>query len=158
ETIDRALAIKPDDPETRATRAQTLFHWKGDFRPLHQAVDQIRAENPTAVRSVADAWLIGALAERDAAGAEMALMALGDGSFGDNSTQFSADFGRGLLARMMKDNAKAYAVFAAIRPDQEKIVQAQPDYGPAVCILALVDAGLGRKEQALQEAQRAVQL
>ncbi len=37
-------------------------------------------------------------------------------------------------------------------------MQAQPDYGLAVCILALIDAGLGRKEQALQEAQRAVQL
>ena len=37
-------------------------------------------------------------------------------------------------------------------------MQTQPDYGPAVCILALIDAGLGRKEQALQEAQRAVQL
>ena len=158
ETIDRALTIKPDDPETRATRAQTLLHWKGDYRPLHQVVDQIRADKPTAVRSIADAWFIGALAERDATKAEIALTALGDGSFGDNSTQFNAEFGRGLLARMMKDDAKAKAAFAAIRPEQEKIVQAQPDYGPAVCILALIDAGLDRKEQALQEAQRAVQL
>ena len=158
ETIDRALAIKPDDPETRATRAQTFLHWKGDYRPLREVVDEIRAENPTAVRRIADGWFIGALAERDAAGAEMALMALGDGTFGDNSTQFSAEFGRGLLARMMNDDAKAHAAFAAIRPEQEKIVQAQPDYGPAVCILALIDAGLGQKDQALQEAQRAVQL
>ena len=158
ETIDRALTIKPDDPETRATRAQTLLHWKGDYRPLHRVVDQIRADKPTAVRSIADAWFIGALAERDATRAEIALTALGDGSFGDNSTQFNAEFGRGLLARMMKDDAKAKAAFAAIRPEQEKIVQAQPDYGPAVCILALIDAGLDRKEQALQEVQRAVRL
>src|SRR5205809_351435 len=66
--------------------------------------------------------------------------------------------GRGLLARMMKDDAKAHATFAAIRPEQQKRVEAQPDYGPALCILALIDAGLGRKEQALQEIQRAVQL
>ena len=157
ETIDRALAIKPDDPETRATRAQTLLHWKGDYHPLRQVVDQIRAENPRAVRRIADAWFIGALAERDATGAEMALTALGDGTFGDNSTQLNAEFGRGLLARMMLDDAKAHAAFAVIRPEQEKIVQAQPDYGPAVCILALIDAGLGRKEEALREAERAVQ-
>src|SRR5205809_559289 len=158
ETIDRALAIKPDDPETKASRAVTFLHWKGDFRPLHQVINQIRAENPTAVRSIADVWFIGALAERDAAGAEMALTALGNGTFGDNSTQFNAEFGRGLLARMMKDDTKAHAAFAAIRPEQQKRVEAQPDYGPALCILALIDAGLGRKEQALQEIQRAVQL
>src|SRR5438876_395235 len=83
ETIDRALAIKPDDPETKASRAVTFLHWKGDFRQLHQVINQIRAENPTAVRSIADVWFIGALAERDAAGAEMALTALGNGTFGD---------------------------------------------------------------------------
>ena len=38
--------------------------------------------------------------------------------------QFSAAFGRGLLARMTKDEAKARAAFAAVRPEQEKSVQA----------------------------------
>lgn len=37
-------------------------------------------------------------------------------------------------------------------------MQSQADYGPAVCILALIDAGLGRKEEALRESQRAVEL
>jgi hypothetical protein len=37
-------------------------------------------------------------------------------------------------------------------------VQAQPDYGPALCVLGLIDAGLGRKEAALEEARRAVEL
>jgi len=37
-------------------------------------------------------------------------------------------------------------------------VQAQPNYGPAVCLLGLIDAGLGRKEEALREGRRAVEL
>ena len=37
-------------------------------------------------------------------------------------------------------------------------MQAQPEYGPAVCTLALIDAGLGRKEEALRESRRAVEL
>ena len=41
---------------------------------------------------------------------------------------------------------------------QEKIVQAQPNYGPALCVLGLIDAGLGRKEEALREGRRAVEL
>jgi hypothetical protein len=97
------------------------------------------------------------LAERDAAAAESALTALGDGVFGDNFG-FSANFGRGLFARMIKDESKARDAFAPLRPEQEKLVQAQPDYGPAICILALIDAGLGRKEEALREIHRAVEL
>jgi len=157
-TNDHALGIKPDDPETKAARNLAYLDWKADTRPLHQAIDETRAKNPQAAKSIADLSFICALAERDAASAEIALTELGDATFGDNQTQLTAAFGRGLLARMMKDEAKARAAFAAIRPEQEKIVRAQPDFGPAVCILALIDAGLGRKEEALRESRRAVEL
>jgi hypothetical protein len=63
-----------------------------------------------------------------------------------------------LLARMTKDQARAHAAFAAARSQQEKVVQAQPDYGPALCVLAMIDAGLGHKEQALEEGRRAIAL
>ena len=157
-TIDRALSIKPDDPETKAQRQLALLDWKADTRPSHEIIDEIRAKNPGAVKSVADAWFFCALAERDAAAGDAALTALGDATFGDSQTQFNAGFGRALLARMMKDEAKARAAFAAIRPGQEKIVRAQPDFGPALCILALIDAGLGRKEDALRESRHAIDL
>jgi TolB-like protein/Tfp pilus assembly protein PilF len=157
-TLDRALSIKPDDAETKASRALVSLDWKADTRPLHQMIDEIRTKNPAVIKSVADVWFICALAERDGAAAEMALTAFGDATFADNSTQFNSGFGRGLLGRMLKDEKKARAAFNALRPEQEKIVQAQPDYGPAVCILALIDAGLGRKEEALREIRRAVEL
>ncbi len=59
---------------------------------------------------------------------------------------------------MMNDEAKARAAFSAARPEQEKDVQAQPNHGPALCVLALIDAALGRKAEALSEARRAVEL
>src|SRR5205823_14929440 len=34
--LDRALAIVPDNVETRAGREQDYVCWKGDTRPLHQ--------------------------------------------------------------------------------------------------------------------------
>ena len=56
-TIDRALSIKPDDPETKAAASASLYlDWKADTRPLHKTVDEIRAKNPEAVKSVADLW------------------------------------------------------------------------------------------------------
>ena len=158
-TLDRALSIKPDDPEAKGARGLAFFDWKADTQALNQTIDEIRTKDPEAVKSVADVWFICALAEHDAAAAEAALAALGDGRlFGANSTSFDAGFGRGLLARMLKDQNKARSEFRAIRPEQEKIVQSQPDYGPPVCVLALIDAGLGRKEEAEREMRRAVDL
>ena len=50
-----------------------------DPRPLHKAIESIRAANPAAVKSVvAGDWLQCALAERDAAAAKEALSALED--------------------------------------------------------------------------------
>ncbi len=59
---------------------------------------------------------------------------------------------------MTKDDDKARSAFTAARAEQEKMVQAQPNYGQAVCVLGLIDAGLGRKEEALREGRRAVEL
>src|SRR5262249_1941510 len=47
------------------------------------------------------------------------------------------------------------SAFTAARAQQEKVVEAQPDYGPAWCVLGLIDAGLGRREDALREGRRA---
>jgi TolB-like protein/class 3 adenylate cyclase/Tfp pilus assembly protein PilF len=157
-TEDRVLSIKPDDAETKAARSLSLLDWKADTRPLHQTIDEIRSKQPEAIKSVADLWFLCALAERDAAAADMALSALGEATFGDDQPQFSVAFGRGLIARMAKDETKARSAFAALRPEQEKVVRAQTDYAPSVCLLALIDAGLGRKEEALREIRRAVEL
>jgi len=54
-TDARALSIKVDDPETRAARGLAFLDWKADTRPLHQTIDEIRAKNPQAIKSVADA-------------------------------------------------------------------------------------------------------
>jgi len=59
---------------------------------------------------------------------------------------------------MTKDEARARTAFAAARVQQEKIVQTQPDYGPALCVLGLIDAALGRRDLALDEGRRAIAL
>jgi TolB-like protein/Tfp pilus assembly protein PilF len=157
--LDRALGIVPDNVETRAARAEYEFFWKGDTGPLHQTIDSILAQGPSAIAPAADVWFQCALAERDAAAAERALVALGDAPcWGEGVFFLSHSFGEGLLARMTKDEARARIAFETARAQQEKIVQAQPDYGSALCVLAMIDAGLGRKEQALEEGRRAIAL
>jgi TolB-like protein/Tfp pilus assembly protein PilF len=157
--LDRALAIVPDNVETRANRELYYVCWKGDTRPVHQTIDAILAQGPGAIASAADIWFFCALAERDPAAAERALVAVGDNPcWGEGVIILSRSFGEGLLARMTKDEARARTAFEAARAQQEKIVQAQPDYGPALCVLGLIDAALGRKDLALDEGRRAITL
>jgi predicted Zn-dependent protease len=40
----------------------------------------------------------------------------------------------------------------------EKTVEKQPDFAAALSLLAMIDAGLGRKEEAMREGRRAVEL
>ena len=157
--LDRALAIVPDNVETRASRELWYMCWKADTRPLRQTIDAILAQGAGAIATAADIWFFCALAERDPAAAERALVALGDNPcWGEDGIILSHSFGEGVLARMTKDEARARTAFEAARAQQEKIVQAQPDYGPALCVLGLIDAALGRKDLALDEGRRAIAL
>ncbi len=157
---DRLLAITPDDVSARASRAGVDLDWKGNTRPLHETIEAIRAINPAATQKIADAQLSCALAERDAVAASDALIARGGNSvlLASENVIFNRPFVEAVIARMTKDDAKARSAFTAARAEQEKIVQSQSNYGPALCVLGLVDAGLGRKEEALREGRRAVEL
>jgi TolB-like protein/predicted Ser/Thr protein kinase len=156
--LDRALTIEPGDVQTQVTRASVEVDWKADTQPLHRLIDKIRNTDPGVVPSIADAWLICALGECDAPAARNALIALGEDAYADGNVFFDRYFLEGLIARMTKDDGKARSAFTAARAEQEKMIQAQPNYGPALCVLGLIDAGLGRKEEALREGRRAVEL
>jgi serine/threonine-protein kinase len=156
--LDRALDIEPNDIDTKTARAFVEFHWKADTRPLHQTIDSIRATNPDAVPHIAEDWLNCALAERDAGAAKNALVALGETPLTDYTVHLNRSVIEGVLARITKHESKARSAFTAARAEQEKTVQAEPDYGPPLCVLGLIDAGLGRKEEALREGRRAVEL
>jgi len=161
-TYERILTFEPNDPVTKSMHAFVELDSKADTRPLHEVTDSIRDKNPAALSSIADNWLLCALAENDAAAAKNALIALGEnratlGPF-TNGEVLNRPFMEGVIARIAKDDVRAQAAFTAARAEQEKIVQAQPDFGPTLCVLGLIDAALGRKEDALREGRRAVEV
>jgi serine/threonine-protein kinase len=156
--LDRALVLRPDDLEVKVDRANVEIDWKANTGLVHQLIDEIHAKDPGALQSVADYWLLCALAERDSAAAANALAALGDNSVGTEKIKYGPRLMEGLIARMAKDDAKARAAFTAARAEQEKLVRANPNDAGALCILGLIDAGLGRKEEALREGRRGVEL
>jgi serine/threonine protein kinase/tetratricopeptide (TPR) repeat protein len=156
--LDRALSIAPGDVDTKVARASVEFHWKADTRSLHQTIDSIRVTNPAALANIANDWLSCALAERDVSAAKDALNAFGEIPLTDYAVHSNRQLMEGVIARMINDDETARAAFTVARVEQEKTVQAQPNYGPPLCVLGLIDAGLGRKEEALREGRRAVEL
>ena len=154
----RALGIVPDDIHTKVELANLEFVWKGDIEPLHRLVESVRATDPGTVPSIADAWLLCALTERDAPAATEALIALGETPFSDEIIQLNRPFLEGVIARMMNADEAARSAFTAARAHQEKAIQAEPNYAPPLCLLGLIDAALGRKEEAIRHGQRAVEL
>ncbi len=144
--LDRALAIVPDDVDTHIERADYQLYWKGITRTADPMIP-------------ADKLFWSALAERDSAWAEQSLVAITDNDcWGEGMMNLSRSFCEGLLARTTGDEARARTAFEAARVQQEKMVQAQANYGPPLCVLGLIDAALGRKDLALAEGRRAIAL
>jgi tetratricopeptide (TPR) repeat protein len=105
-TLDRALQIKPDAVDIGSIRAQLYLFWRADPEPMCQFVERVRSERPESLPDVTDNWFQCAIVKRDWARTEQALAALGDNPFfADGPIQPNRDFGEGLLARCMGDEA-----------------------------------------------------
>jgi TolB-like protein/Tfp pilus assembly protein PilF len=156
--LDRALAIEPNDLDTKIALAALQFHWKADTQPMHQTIDLIRTADSGAIGGCADEWLNCALAERDVTAVKDVLNTIDDTPLTDYSVHPTRLVIEGVIAGIAKNEKEARNIFTAARAQQEKTVQAQPNYGPALCVLGLIDAGLGRREEALREGRRAVEL
>lgn len=155
----RALAIEPNNVQVGILRADTEIGWKADTHAVHEVIDSLRDNNPRAIHEIADSWVDCALADRDPTAAKAALIAAGENMpFNEHAVHFGHSFVEGWIARLQKDEVRARAAFESARAEQEKIVQAQPDYAPPLCVLGVIDGLLGRKQEALSESRRAVEL
>src|SRR5262249_16507230 len=72
--------------------------------------------------------------------------------------QLGRDSWVGVVARLKGDEASARAAFIRARAQQEEEIRVQPDRVVLLSELGLIDAGLGRKEEALNEGRRAMEL
>ena len=155
--LDRALPLAPHDLDTRVTRAFVDLEWRADTRPLHRTIDALLAENPNSASDLADQWLYVSLCERDAAAAARAVAAIPATGI-STDLNFPRTYCEALAARARGDAAASQAAFLAARAEVEKTAREQPDYGPVFTVLGLIDAGLGRKEEAMREGRRGIEL
>jgi serine/threonine-protein kinase len=158
--FERALSVIPTDHFVRAQLAQIAFFEYADVQPWRTQLSAMINEDPQAATDIANGLFYCALAGRDSALATRALQSIRAEGLPDtyNNSLWARDWFVGLAARTFGEEAKAHAAFTAARAIEAKIVRDQPDYAPAWSRLGLIDAGLGRKEDAIREGRRACEL
>jgi TolB-like protein/Tfp pilus assembly protein PilF len=160
ETMGRILALDPNLFQARLWRAGIQLDQRANTRPLREEIEKLVVKDPALAENdnIKPPRFYVALIDRDLAAVDQTVAALPEkNSFGDDF-ELSRSFWMGVVARMKGDAAAAHAAFTAARAQLEPRLQAQPDFGPFVGALAVIDAGLSRKEDALREGRRAVEL
>ena len=156
-TFDRALTIVPGDPFTRMSRAQLALDERADIKPFQIMLATLIAEDPSVAPDVDDPNT--ALCERTAAAAVRALTNYPrDGVVALGGVNFPHAYWEGVVARWQGESTKAQAAFSAARNEVAKTVEEQPNFAAALSLLGMIDAGLGRKEEALRKGRRACEL
>src|SRR5919198_2850881 len=157
-TLDRVLAIAPNDVPTRGRRAWIDLQFRADPKPLHTTIETVLAQDPNAAPVLVIQWLDLALGEQDPSAAERALAAMPtDGCYNEN-IPFPNTWCEGLVARLRGDERAARAAFTAAQKELEQTVRDQPSYPQGLCALGVVNAVLGNRQDAIREGLRAVEL
>src|SRR5438128_553100 len=159
ETFDRLIALEPNNDFPRVYRAWIYAYERADTRPLHAVIEKILRDDPASARFLPDWRFYLALWEHDPVAADRALAALTESTVATGGpVKLSRYYVEGLVARMKGDTVAARAAFSAARAQQEEAVRERPDNAAVLCLLGLIDATLGRKEEALREGREAVEL
>lgn len=156
--LDRVVAINPNDLSTRVQRAVADLQWRADPKPLHTAIEAIAARDEKATMQISDRWMLLALCERDKAAAARALAVLATDGCHDEGIPFPRAWCEGMAAQIGGDQAAARAAFIRAREEIEKLLREAPNYAEGLCVLAMIDAQLGKRDQAIHEAQRATEM
>jgi serine/threonine-protein kinase len=155
----RVLAIDPKNGDARLSRAFNALSWRADIGAFRAAVEKIKADVPAFAESdgMKGAMFMLAVSDRDFAAAGRIAETFPENDPRDE-TGLGRKFRQGLLARVKGDAAGARSAFTVARAEQEEAIRGRPDEVKLLSGLGLIDAGLGRKEEALREGRRAVEL
>ena len=158
-TFDRALAVTPNDAVARVARGLAELDSNATVQPGQVAVQEVLANDPADGVKIVDRWFNIALCARDANDTKRALASmLQEGITWGANVRTPRSFCEGLAARVFGDNEAAMNAFAEAREEMETVLKKQPDYAEAMSVIGMIDAALGRKEDALREGRRAVEL
>src|SRR5215813_2156132 len=167
--LDRIVALHPERRPGRIWRAYSELAGRADKGPLRAVIEKILTNEPGSEKDpfVAQWRFTLALYDRDWDTASSLAAVLSEKNSFDWNLGLGRDFWVGLVARLKGDETSAHAAFMNARAQQEEDIRGGahtvggtvPTTRPALLSeLGVIDAGLGRKEEALSEGRRAIEL
>ncbi len=150
-----ALETASESVEDRLRRALIPFEEKGDLEPLRAALAAVDPANDPDAENRNTYGLIAALCSRNADAVSRFAETAKQPFFGIRGFYYPKAWYAAVAARMRGDAAGALAAFAAARTEVAQEAISDPQDARLLCQLAMIDAGLGRKEEATNEAKRA---
>ncbi|MFL6538074.1 MAG: hypothetical protein ACJ8JD_07855 [Chthoniobacterales bacterium] len=158
ERMDRVLALFPDSFNVKIQRAYVEFFWKGSTAPIKAALATLPPNlDPDGVVTFGR-WDV-ALMDRDVNAADKALAACQlDTIASQTGFPLPKSYLQACVDLVRGDAAKAQQEFEAARPPMEKTVANSPQDATRRAQLGFLYAFLGRKEDALREVKRAIEL
>ena len=159
--MDRIVALHPERRRERIFRASVEVYRRADTGPWRAEIEKILTSE---AGSEKDPFVAGqrytlALYDRDLGTAtSLAAVLSQKNSLEWSFPQLGRDFWVGVVARLKGDETSARAAFIRARAQQKEEIRGHPDDVTLLADLGLIDAGLGKKEEALNEGRRAMEL
>jgi TolB-like protein/Flp pilus assembly protein TadD len=157
-TLDRALAASPQSFSIRGIKAKLAMEWKGDLSVTEKALSEVPPGlDPEGLVTISRINVL--TLQRKFAEALQLVQKLPDETVhGEGTAPTPKAFLEGILHLLLGERDKARADFERARVITEKSVHDVPDDPGRHAQLGAILAGLGRKDEAIREGKRAVEL
>ena len=153
---DRVLALAPGDGLTRGLQALVAVDWKADLRPYQHLMAELTATDPQKAAEADD--INYTICERTPEAYARGLKHYPRGGSVNIGVNYTHAYFEGVVAMCQGDLEKAGKAFNVARGEIAATVERDPGFAPAISFLGMIDAGLGRKQEALNEGHRACEL
>jgi TolB-like protein/Flp pilus assembly protein TadD len=155
---DRGIAASPNSFGLRGMKAKLAMEWKGDLSYAAKMLKTVPAGfDPGGLVTFSRANVL--IMQRRFQEALQVLQQLpGDVVHGESASPIPKGLTEGMIYRFLGDSTKASEAFGRALVIAEKSVGERPDDAGCHALLGGVLAGLGRKEEAIREGKRAVEL
>jgi serine/threonine-protein kinase len=154
---DRLVALAPNSTNAKINRAYVDFWSAGDTAPLARILAVVPSSVDPSGLVTRARWDV-AMIQRDYAAADRALSESAVEEFHSDGQPMPKSFFRGCVALARGDSSTAKANFDVALPLFEAAVRESPATGLRHANLGLLFAFMGRKDDAIREGRRAVEL
>ncbi len=160
EDYDRLMSeLIGDDPahpgDLPLERSIGPLDQRADTRPMRAALAERAAVNDLREHDKVLCGLILAWGDHDANATRRILVSTDLSKITNSGFAYPKAWFEALAERVRGDNVAALRAFALARPDVENALLGDPGNGRMLSLLAMIDAGLGRRHAAVDEALRA---